>query len=70
MTETENFNSSNELWMSPEEVGQLIPGHPSPQTVRKWARTGKIPGAYQSPGGRWFLPASAIQRLTERPEHD
>lgn len=53
----------SEKWLTPPDFASKLPGNPTPETVRGWARRGLIPGAIQSPGGRWQIPASAINDL-------
>lgn len=39
----------------------------SERTVREWAKDGKIPGAFRTPGGEWRFPEDGLQlkdRLT------
>lgn len=35
--------------------------------VMRWCRDGKIPGAKQSPGGRWMVPGAALLEFVVRP---
>lgn len=63
---TMNETKSGEIlekWYSPLQVAKMVPGSPTPETVRNWAREGKVPGARQTPGKRWLIPASAIEIL-------
>lgn len=34
--------------------------------VRLWCRDGLVPGAFQTPGGRWRIPATSVDALRER----
>lgn len=34
--------------------------------ARLWCQDGKVPGAFQTPGGRWRIPEGAIDVLRER----
>jgi predicted site-specific integrase-resolvase len=35
-------------------------------TVRLWCQAGKVPGAFQTPGGRWRIPETSIAIVRER----
>ncbi|WP_155895082.1 helix-turn-helix domain-containing protein [Corynebacterium vitaeruminis] len=54
-----------EKWYSPPVVAGLLPGNPTPETVRNWIRSGKVPGARRSPGNRWQIPQSGLDHLME-----
>ena len=49
----------NNAWLTPAEVAKLLPGT-SPKSVRDWITAGKLPGAIQLPGGRYWVPYSAV----------
>lgn len=34
--------------------------------VRLWCRDGLVPGAFQTPGGRWRIPEESIATVRER----
>ena len=38
----------------------------SRRTVTNWCETGRIAGAYKTPGGHWRVPAETVARLTEK----
>ncbi|WP_374043712.1 helix-turn-helix domain-containing protein [uncultured Corynebacterium sp.] len=63
MSETNNCTHNEELWLSPAEAGQQFPGGLSASTVREWCHAGRFPGAFQTPTGRWRIPASAVDRV-------
>lgn len=63
MTETQSYERAGEIWLSPSEAGELVPGGVTAVTVRKWCRLGRVPGAVQLPSGRWKVPASAIDAM-------
>ena len=46
-----------ELLTTPEAAEHWRVDH---KTMGRWCATGKIPGAFQTPGGRWRIPAAAI----------
>lgn len=44
-------------------------------TVRLWCQDGKVPGAFQTPGGRWRIPEESVALVRKRgtpapAEHD
>ncbi|WP_425292272.1 helix-turn-helix domain-containing protein [Corynebacterium mayonis] len=61
----EATNSGNlaQKWLTPPEVAQLLPGNPTPETVRNWIKAGKLPGARRTPGNRWQIPESTVATL-------
>lgn len=63
MNETDDFTSDGELWLSPAEAGKLFPGGLAASTVREWCHAGRFLGAFQTPTGRWRIPASAVARV-------
>ena len=34
--------------------------------ARIWCRDGQVPGAFQTPGGRWRIPRAAVAIVRER----
>jgi len=44
--------------LTTREVAQLL--RVQYRRVGIWCRTGKIPGAYQTPGGIWRIPRAAL----------
>lgn len=54
---------SKEVFLTPREVGQRLPGTPAAQTVREWCSRGLVPGARRTPTGRWQIPLSVIDTL-------
>lgn len=51
--------------LSPPEVASVY--GVSAQMVRRWCAEGKLPGAYQRPGGGWQIPLSALLEATHVP---
>lgn len=52
-----------EKWLTPREFGLLVPGTVSAQSIREWAASGKLPGAFRTPGGHWKIPESAVNQI-------
>ncbi|WP_115686476.1 helix-turn-helix domain-containing protein [Corynebacterium senegalense] len=61
----EERKESEERWLSPPQVAQMLPEKPSAETVRNWAAAGKLPGARRTPGNRWLIPESAVRVILE-----
>jgi len=59
--------------LTPRQAAALLDVHPN--TMRRWALEGYVPGAVISPGGRIRLPATSINavlrpvRMADREEH-
>ena len=49
-------------YKSPKEVAKEL--NLSEQTVWRWLRAGKIPGAVKFPSGAWRIPEDYIHRIT------
>ena len=47
-----------------EEASEVV--NRSPSTIRTWANTGQLDGAFKLQGRSWRIPASAIESLIER----
>lgn len=45
-------------YLTPRQVADAL--HLSPETVRRWARTGKI-RAVELPGGRWLIHRDVLK---------
>lgn len=52
-----------DLGLTVQEVAQLTGRAPS--TVRVWAGSGRLPGAYRLQGREWRIPRSALRALAE-----
>ncbi|WP_370871894.1 helix-turn-helix domain-containing protein [Corynebacterium lowii] len=63
MDEINSFIFDDCGWVSPAEVGRMVPGGVSGQAVRGWCHAGRVPGAWQTPGGRWRIPVSAVEAI-------
>jgi excisionase family DNA binding protein len=33
------------------------------RTARRWLKAGRVPGAFQTPGGHWRVPREAVEQL-------
>ena len=33
------------------------------RTARRWFKTGRVPGAFQTPGGHWRVPVATVEQL-------
>jgi excisionase family DNA binding protein len=51
--------------LKPEEVARLL--GVNARTIKRWAESGKLPGAFRTPGGHWRVPVSAVEAVT-RPQ--
>lgn len=55
--------------LSPEEASAHLGVHVS--TLKRWARAGRVPGAWQTVGGWWRFRLSGLEQLrAERGEKD
>jgi excisionase family DNA binding protein len=52
--------------LSPEEAADLVGVDVS--TLKRWARAGKVPGAWQTPGGWWKFTRAGLFELVQ-PSH-
>lgn len=59
--EVERESESGNRILSTSEVAKML-GVTS-QTVLTWCKTGRMPGAYQTPGGTWKIPGKALSRI-------
>lgn len=62
---TDSHHNEAEEWLTPKQVGDRLPGTPTPSTIRNWCKAGIITGAVRTPGGRWLIPVSAAERLEQ-----
>ena len=63
MNETNSCEALETEWLSPAEAGKRFPGGIAASTIRAWAHSGRIEGAFQSPTGRWIIPMSSLREL-------
>lgn len=63
MNVTKKNDREERNWLTPAEAGERVPGGVSDTTIRSWCHADRIPGAIQTPTGRWKIPASAIEDL-------
>lgn len=49
-------------FLSPPEVARILPSTTA-LSVRRWAASGRLPGAIQLPNGRWQIPWSAVVEI-------
>ena len=59
--EEESGTDSGNRILSTSEVAKMF-GVTS-QTVLTWCKAGRMPGAYQTPGGTWKIPGKALTRI-------
>lgn len=54
--------SMNENALSPTEAAELLGVDVG--TLKRWAREGKVPGAWQTPGGWWKFTRHGLEELS------
>ena len=51
--------------LKPEEVARLL--GVNARTIKRWAESGKLPGAFRTPGGHWRVPAATVAVIAAPP---